>query len=153
MYTREEASQLRQAFWTTFGQYISPLHSAEGSKVNWLNYKTGLKHVYFKMDADNRHGYIAIEMHHPDLGIQELFFEQFRELKNMFESYLQEEWVWTLHDRDQNGRTVSRISKEISSVNVFNKNDWPTFITFFKPRIVALDDFWCVAKDAFESLK
>jgi hypothetical protein len=153
MYTREEASQLRQAFWTTFGQYISPLPSADGAKVNWLNYKTGLKNVYFRMDADKKHGYIAIEMSHPDLGIQEIFFEQFKELKNIFESYLQEEWVWTLHNTDVNGRIVSRISKEIYPVNIFNRDDWPTLIAFFKPRIIALDDFWSVAKDAFESLK
>lgn len=54
MYTREQISQLRQEFWTTFGQYMSPVLSAEGGKINWLNYKTGIKHLHFKMDADKK---------------------------------------------------------------------------------------------------
>ncbi len=78
MYSKDEASQLKQEFWTAFGQYISPVPSADGLRVNWVNYKTGLKHVYFKMQADKRIAAIAIEMTHPDPGIQELFFEQFK---------------------------------------------------------------------------
>ncbi|RZK28608.1 MAG: DUF4268 domain-containing protein, partial [Hymenobacter sp.] len=46
MYSKAEATQLRQAFWTTFGQYMAPVPSAEGWPTNWINYKTGLKHVY-----------------------------------------------------------------------------------------------------------
>ena len=77
MYSRAEATQLRQAFWTAFGQYMAPVLSAEGEKVNWPNYKTGIKHVYFRMRADTRTASIGIELTHPDAGIRELFFEQF----------------------------------------------------------------------------
>ena len=83
MYSKAEATQLRQAFWTTFGQYMAPVPSAEGDTTNWINYKTGIKHLYFRMQADNRRAYVAIEMNHPDAGIRELFFEQFRELKTV----------------------------------------------------------------------
>ena len=81
MYSKDEASQIRQAFWTTFGQYIAPQLSADGLKINWVNYKTGIKYLYFKMDADKRSATIEILIAHPDAGIQELFFEQFIELK------------------------------------------------------------------------
>jgi hypothetical protein len=153
MYTKEEASQLRQAFWTAFGQYIAPQLSAEGLKINWINYKTGLKNVYFKMDADKRAASIAIEITHPDPGIQELFFEQFLELKNLLHSYLNEEWDWALRTSDEYGRTISRIYKEIEPVSIFKREDWPTLISFFKPRIIALDEFWSDAKYAFDPLK
>ena len=153
MYTKEEASQLRQEFWTTFGQYLSPLRSAEGLKINWVNYKTGLKHVYFRMQADKKKAWIAIEIAHPDEGIQELFYEQFLELKTLLHSYLDEDWEWVLHTTDENGKTISRIFKELFPVNVFNRNDWPELISFLKPRIVALDLFWSDAKYAFDALK
>lgn len=153
MYSREEASQLRQAFWTAFGQYMSPQRSSEGLRVNWINYKTGLKHVYFKMDADKKSASIAITLTHPDSGIQELFFEQFQELKSMLHGYLGEEWHWVLHTSDENGRTISRIYTEISGVSIFNRNDWPAMISFFKPRITALDEFWNDTRDVFEPLK
>jgi hypothetical protein len=153
MYSKDEASQIKQAFWTTFGQYISPQLSADGLKVNWVNYKTGIKYLYFKMDADKNSATISIAITHPDPGIQELFFEQFREIKTMLNSYLNEEWQWALHDKDENGKTISRIYKKISGVSIYNRNDCPQLISFFKPRIIALDEFWSVGQYSFEALK
>jgi hypothetical protein len=153
MYTREEASQIRQAFWTALGQYLSPIPSADGIKVNWLNYKTGVKHVYFRMQADKKSSYISIDITHTDPDIQELYFEQFKELRVVFEDTLKEEWQWELHVTDENYKMVSRIYKEFSPVNIFNQNDWPKLISFFKPRILALDEFWSMAKYSFEALK
>ncbi|MFA6248901.1 MAG: DUF4268 domain-containing protein, partial [Mucilaginibacter sp.] len=49
MYSKDQASQLKQAFWTAFGQYMGPVLSAEGLRTNWINYKTGVKHIYFRM--------------------------------------------------------------------------------------------------------
>jgi len=153
LYSKEEASQLKQAFWTTFGQYIAPQLSAEGLRANWVNYKTGIKHIFFKMQADKRTASIAIEITHPDAGIQELFYEQFLEYKNILASYQNEPWEWELHGRDEYGKTISRIYKQIKGVSIFNKNDWPELISFFKPRIIALDEFWSDAKYGFDGLK
>lgn len=153
MYSKDEASQIKQAFWTAFGQYISPQLSAEGLKVNWVNYKTGIKHLCFRMQAEKRNASISIEIAHPDTGIQELFFEQFLELKNVLHGYLDEEWEWHLHTTDEYGKTISRIYKETSPVNVFNKADWPEIISFLKPRIIALDEFWSDARYSFDALK
>lgn len=153
MYTKEQASQLRQAFWTAFGKYMAPHLSADGVKANWMNYKTGLKHVYFRMQADNKVASIAIEIAHPDLGIQELFFEQFVELKAILHETLEEEWQWQLHTADEYGKTISRIFQELKPVNVFEQDDWSKLISFFKPRIIALDEFWSTAKYSFDALK
>ncbi|WPU91246.1 DUF4268 domain-containing protein [Mucilaginibacter sabulilitoris] len=153
MYSKDEASQIRQAFWTTFGQYIAPQLSADGLKINWINYKTGLKHLSFKMQADNRSAYIAIEIAHPDTGMQELMFQQFQELQTMLHTYLNEEWEWQLHTTDENHKTVSRVIRILPATSIFNKNDWPALISFFKPRIIALDEFWSVAQYRFEMFK
>lgn len=132
---------------------MAPVLSSEGLRTNWVNYKTGLKHVYFKMQADKKSASIAIELNHPDAGIQELFFEQFTELKQMLQEALGEVWEWDLHTADENGKTVSRIYKEIRGVSVFNQDDWPELISFFKPRIIALDEFWNNAMYSFDDLK
>ena len=153
MYSKAEVTQLRQAFWTTLGQYMAPVPSAEGDTTNWINYKTGLKHVYFRMQADNRRAAIAIELTHPDAGIRELFFEQFGEVKHLLHEALGEEWTWEPQATDANGLPFSRIYKELPGVNLFNKEDWPALISFFKPRLMALDAFWTDAQYAFEGLK
>jgi hypothetical protein len=153
MYSRQQASQLRQQFWTTFGQYMTPVLSAEGEKINWINYKTGEKDIYFKMQADNKAASIAIEITHKDAGIQQLYFEQFAELKKIIENLIEEEWIWRLHTINEKGKLISRIYKEINNVNVFKKEEWPLLISFFKPRIIALDEFWSSAKYGFEALR
>lgn len=153
MYAKDEASKLKQAFWTTFGQYIAPQPSAEGLKINWVNYKTGIRYVNFKMHADNRAAFIAIELSNPDLGIQELLFEQFREYRNILRSCLGEDWEWQLHVPDENHKTVSRIFKPLPNVSIFKEEDWPQLISFFKPGIIALDEFWNDAQYGFELFK
>lgn len=153
MYSREEASKIRHEFWTTFGRYMSPIQSAEGLKINWINYHTRLKDVYFRMDAGKKSSAIYISMEHPDPDIQQLFFEQFQEFKSLLHATLQEEWEWQLNVQLADGKIVSRIYREISGVSVFNKDHWPDLISFFKPRIIALDSFWEDARYSFEGLR
>jgi hypothetical protein len=153
MYSRQQASELRQAFWTAFGKYMQPILSAEGEKVNWVNYKTGEKNIYFRMNAGNRSSSIAIEITHTDIELQQLYFEQFGQLKTLLHRALNEEWNWQLHFNDENGKVISRIYKELNNVSLFNQNDWPALISFFKPRIIALDEFWSSARYGFEALR
>ncbi|WP_454802699.1 DUF4268 domain-containing protein [Mucilaginibacter phyllosphaerae] len=151
MYSKDQASQLKQAFWTAFGQYMGPVLNTDGLRTNWINYKTGVKHIFFRMQADNKTATIAIEIAHPDPELQQLFFEQFANYKAMLYATLGEQWEWQLHTTDDYGKTVSRIFTEITSVSIFQKEDWPKLISFFKPRIIALDEFWSDAKPAFEA--
>lgn len=153
VFKKEEASRIRQSFWTAFGQYIAPVPSAEGLKTNWINYKTEYKNIQFKMYADGKKASIGIELSHPDPEIQELYFEQFLELKTLLHNTLEEEWEWTLHETDQNGKIITTIKKELMPVNIYKQEDWPELISFFKPRIIALDEFWSDAKYSFESLR
>ncbi|MFD1469999.1 DUF4268 domain-containing protein [Hymenobacter caeli] len=153
MYSKAEATQLRQAFWTTFGQYMAPVPSAEGGPANWINYKTGLKNVYFRLHADNRRARIGIELTEPDAGLRALFFEQFEALKPLLHETLGEPWTWAAAAADEHGQPLSRIYTELAPANVFSRDDWPALISFFKPRLVALDAFWSDAQYAFEALK
>lgn len=123
---------------------------ADGTKINWINYKTGVKHLFFRMHADKHQAAISIEITHPDAGIQELVFEQFKALGKILEMNLAEEWEWQLHVADEYGKTISRICKPLPGVSIFKQEDWPQLISFFKPRIIALDQFWDDAQYSFE---
>jgi len=153
MYSRQEASQIRQEFWTVFGQYMQPVLSAEGMRINWVNYKTGEQHITFRMAVDNKHAAIGISITHADKDIQELYYEQFAELKKILHATLGEEWMWQKLTKDEYGKTVSRIYTTIDNISIFRKEDWPELISFFKPRIIALDEFWSNVKPAFEAFR
>ena len=153
MYSRQEAAQLKQEFWTAFGQYLSPVFSAEGERINWINYKTGEKNIFFRLHADNKNASVSIELTHKDRDIQQLYFEQFVQFKKLLESTTGEEWQWQLHTADDFGKTISKIYTELKDVSIFKKEDWSRLISFFKQRIIALDEFWSNVKYAFENLR
>lgn len=153
MYSREEVKQLKQLFWTKFGQFMSLHASADGDKVNWINYKTGIKHLYFKMDADKNTAKISIVWTHPDAGIRALMAEQFKQYKVLLEDVLGETWVWELDGNDEHGKPIAQIYTELKGYSVFNETDWPDMISFFKPRMIALDEFWSSAKYGFDVFK
>lgn len=149
MYTREEASQVRRTFWTSFGQYMKPVRGAEGDTVNWLNYKTGVRHLYFRLDAEKRFASVAVEISHPDPDTRLEYYRQFEAMKAVLEEVTGETWEWQPDVTDEDGRQISRIITVLDGVNVLTRDDWASIISFFKPRIVALDAFWSMARDMF----
>lgn len=152
MYSKAEKSKIRKDFWTAFGQYMKPVPSETGARVNWSNYKTGVKHIFFRMEAEHDFASIGIEINHPDIELQQLFFEQFVEFKHLLQSEIGENWNWKLHHQDEFGKISSKIYFMLPKANVMDRNDWSKIISFLKPRIIALDAFWANMKPAFEEL-
>ncbi|MGF1924304.1 MAG: DUF4268 domain-containing protein, partial [Bacteroidia bacterium] len=142
MYGKEEASKLRQQFWISFGKYMKPIPSADGLPVNWVNYKTGVKQLFFKMEATQKEAIISIVIAHADKETRLRYFEQFKAFKSMFSVMLGEDWVWEEEVYNEHGIPFSRIYKSIDQVNLFDQTHWPSLITFLKPRMVLLDQFW-----------
>ena len=134
MYTQQEAAALRQKFWISFGKYISPIPSASGEKVNWINYRTG------------------IEITHKDVAQQELYFNHFKTFKKALEEALGEKWTWQHDHVNESGNHLARIYASLENANVYNENDWPKIISFLKERIILLDKFWCEYRDIFDML-
>jgi hypothetical protein len=67
----------------------------------------------------------------------------------MLHNSLNEEWTWLFSTKDEHGKVLSRVYKE-TEASILKKEDWPILISFFKPRIIALDEFWSNAKYGFE---
>ena len=153
MFSKDEASKLKEQFWITFGKYMKPVPSAEGLFINWVNYKTGVKHIYFRMDAEQKYASIAIEIAHPDAGVRALLFEQFEAFKLILEEALNESWDWQPTATNNFGKEVARIECVLPKLSVYNQQQWPDIIAFLKPRIIALDEFWVDVKPVFEDLR
>lgn len=152
MFSKEEAFQIRKKFWTSFGQFMKLQTSASGEEVNWVNYKTGIKGLYFKTDVDNKSARIAIEMTQKDREMQELMFEQFEEFQLLFESEVGE-WIWYKDFVDEQGKQLSKIELRLEKVSVFRESDWYETINFLKDNLLKLEEFWTNVKDSFEIFK
>ena len=151
MYTREEASAIKERFWTSFGRYMAPILSAEGLKQNWINYKTGIPQIFFRMDATKKEASIAIEIRHKDPLLATKQYSKMQLLKPAFDEIMQEEWEWNELVENEFGQPISRIEIKQAPLNIFKETDWPGIISFLKPRIIALDAFWNENKFVFET--
>ena len=149
MYNRNEMARVKQDFWTSFGKYMLPVQPAGDEKVNWVNYKTGMKGIFFKMNADRSAASLSIQMTGDRLQ-REKQFERMIQFRTEFESVVPGEWIWLKEKLDENGRSISVIETTLSGVNVSDKNDWPAIISFLKSMITGLDEFWTSVKDFFE---
>ena len=126
---------------------MRPIKNAEGEPVNWINYKTGFRDIFFRMDADQAGSSITIELRQSDTLLQKQFFDQLQQFKHLLVAETNEEWSWELYSQDEDGQTISRISKSLPGVNVFHEPDWPAIISFLKPRLIALDRFWTQVRE------
>ena len=52
MYSKEYKSEMKKLFYTSFGKYMSKNKSINDTKIKWLNYKTNIKDLYFKIDCN-----------------------------------------------------------------------------------------------------
>ena len=128
---------------------MKPVPGAVGLPVNWINYKTGIRNIHFKMDVDNTKAFIAIEISHPQEEERLQYYNQFVSLKKILASITKFNWQWN-ETIETDHKTISSISQQLNDVNILNQSDWPGIISFLKPRIIALDEFWEIVKDGFE---
>jgi hypothetical protein len=96
---------------------------------------------------------VSIELTHTDEGVQQIYYDQFLQVKNFFTAALPDDWIWQLHTTDDYSKTVSKIYTDLSGVSIYKKEDWPKLISFFKTNIIALDEFWTNAKYSFDLLR
>ena len=152
MYSKAEASFITQKFWTSFGMYLSPVPSATLEKVNWVNYKTGIKGISFKMDAGKDSAVVTVEISLKDTVLQHQYFEIFNNFASELKKIGINKWVFQKDYFQENKGSVSIIVAELKNVNVFKEGDWPTMISFLKQYMLGLDKFWESYKPAFELL-
>jgi hypothetical protein len=152
MLSKEEAKQYRIDFWSHLASQMDKMRNPHGTKVDWMNYNTGIKHIYFRMEADEEGARLCIDIQFPEPGLTALYYEQFTEYKTLIEGFLKTlEWKQK-HD-PWNGKTVSRLFVERKECHLFNKEDWDKMHLFLKLNFGKLDQFWCEYGDAFKALK
>ncbi|WP_094745914.1 DUF4268 domain-containing protein [Vaginella massiliensis] len=153
MFSKEEATKIKKEFWTAYGSFMKLHPNANGERVNWINYNTGVKGIYFKTNVENKHAEVSITIAHPDPDFQEMIWDQLEEYNLVLNSYLGEDWIWSKKDFTPEGKPISTIRLRLENVSVFRESDWPSIIRFFKEHMLNLDSFWVDHQDSFEIFK
>lgn len=153
MYSKEEVRLLKTEFWTSFGKYMKKYNTIYHNKVNWVNYNTKVKDVYFRLTADKKRATFAIELQHKDAGIRELFYEQFTELKTVLNDSFENQLTWDAVAFNDFGVEISTIGCELENISIYNKDTWKNIFLFFEKNLINAHDFWLDFNEVFEQLE
>lgn len=151
MYSKAEASKIRERFWTKFGKYMQPVPFSSGEKLNWINYKTGVKGIRFAMKAESKFASVEIQVTHPEEQIRLQALKQLSVIIPELETLTGYAW---LMDKQAyfDGKRIGLIHSEIENISIFRETDWPAFIQFFKSSVMAFDQLWPGQKDIIEMI-
>mgnify|MGYP000903866873 FL=1 len=153
MYSKEYKSEMKKLFYTSFGKYMSKNKSINDTKIKWLNYKTNIKDLYFKIDCNENYTKILIDIQHNDDEIRKLFFAQFLELEKLFIKTMGEKWIWESEYLNFYGQKSSQISKNLKKVNIYDKKTWVSSFKFLEKRFIKIDAFWLNFYEVFKALE
>lgn len=151
MFTKEELKAINTKYWTAFGNLMKPHKSAQGSKVNWSNYNTKVKGLYFRLLADKKSASVCFDFENKDADIKELQLAQFEELKTVFNNIMPCSYSFEQVIIDD--RFIDRFSVTINNCSLYNESSWPDMFAFYKTHVIAFDEFWTNFKELFLELK
>lgn len=152
MYSREESVKIKKEFWTTFGIYMKKYIPIYGEKINWVNFNTNCKPIYFQLDADNKTARFYIDIRDKNKSIRELFYLQLLEYQKVLNEKLGD-LIWLSEFTNINGIKHPRIYIEMHSKSIYNKNDWEDLFIFFEEKIVGIKEFWDMVDTIFIDLE
>tara|TARA_B100001093_G_scaffold170772_1_gene163665 strand:- start:773 stop:1174 length:402 start_codon:yes stop_codon:yes gene_type:complete len=127
--------------------------SLSNKKINWLNYQSNVKNILIRLDTNKQMAAVIIDIQHKDEEVRYLFYEQFIELKTVFNSICGDHWQWIKESKNEAGNDCSRITTTISNVNIFEKSSWPKIFNFYEKNLINLDSFWNEFSDLFKALE
>lgn len=152
MFDKEQAKDFRKRFWTGFGKHMGRHQSALGRKQKWLNYRTGVRHMFFRLHADSKTAMVSIDLQHPEPDIRDLFFDQWEEYQNLLHNLSGTLWKWERSYLLPEGGEISRIHVDRAGLNMYAEDDWLELWTWFEPILLGLDMVWEMAVDNFQDL-
>ena len=152
MLSKEDHKLYKITFWEDFRQYMSKHRSSSGRKINWLQYKTDLKHVFLRLETDKIGIRVCFDIQFKDSDIRAIVWEQLGELKKVLTDEMGEEGVWKEHFWNDTIDEFCRIYWEKKDLNYLNIKDKQKIFDFFEDKLIRFDRFYDIYKDILINL-
>jgi len=153
MLSKSERQALNSDFYTALGLMMQGNVSEFGSKVRWTNYRTNVKDIYIRLEADGKGARFFLDFQHKDPGIRALFYEQLTELKTLLTLELGEGVIWHEKTFKEDGSAISRLELRLEKGSLYDKSTWPEMLVFLKESLLSFDSFWYQCFDIFKALE
>ena len=153
MLSKSERQTLNTDFYTALGLMMQGSVSEFGTKVRWTNYRTNVKDIYVRLEADGKGARFFLDIQHKDAGIRALFYEQLTELKTLLTNELAGELIWKESVFKEDGSPISRVEMRLEKGSLYDKTTWPEMLGFLKNALIGFDSFWSQCFDIFKALE
>jgi hypothetical protein len=141
MLSKLEKNKLNSSFWNSFGDYMSKTRSSVGYRINWLNYPSGVKSIFIRLEVNSKGASLCFDIQSKDAGIRAILWEQMTELKAVMEDQTGEaEWLETFYLTG--GQEISRIRWQHLSLNLYKTEDHTAIFDYLKDRLIRFDNFY-----------
>ncbi len=152
MLTKEQRRELNTRFWNGFKQAMRSVKSSSGRRISWVSYPSDVKYIFVRMELDNRHTRLCIDVQAKDSSVRAIIWEQMTELKKVLENEMNWDTIWIEDHVTNEGLSISRIKWEKEGLNFYDEGNWPEIMAFLKDRLVEFDRFYQEYKDILIAL-
>ncbi|MBN2743146.1 uncharacterized protein DUF4268 [Breznakibacter xylanolyticus] len=146
MFSKEEAKQLRLAFWQKLENRTRRLPGQRGEVKKWILDNTGIRGVDLRFDVDRQKAMVALEISHRDEDRRLMLFAKLDACKNIFEESFGTPLTWELAYEKSPGHYVSRVFVQMQG-DIYQQEQWPSMIKFLIYNMVNLETAFLEVKD------
>jgi len=150
MYSKEEAKQLREEFWSQFLSISSRRRTAKRMPGDWLLAQTGVKALKLRFHVDREVAQVGIDLETRNMDKRIELYEKLESLKKVLEEAMKSPLIWELEYIRENGKSVSRIYLEKPGVDIYNSDTWAAAHQFMYDNMMKLEVFYREYKDFFK---
>lgn len=146
MFTKEEAQELRHAFWHKLESKTRRLPGQNGRPIKWIADRTGIKGLDLRFDVDREKVIVAMEINpKSDSKLDELWIKM-NNCRKLFEENFGEPLIWEKEYVKSAGDTAARIYVEQEG-NIYDKEKWPEMIRFMIDNMLRMEKAFRVVQD------
>ncbi|MBN1953071.1 MAG: DUF4268 domain-containing protein [Bacteroidales bacterium] len=147
MYSKEEAKETREKFWSQFKNWSGKMRNKAGKKGRWLMNDTGIRQIRLKFHFDEEIALVAIEVDTRNLDKRIDLWNKLESLNARLTEMADFEINWELEYLIGNGKSVSRIFSRLDHVSIYTTEDWKAVNKFFYSRMTVFEEFFLEYRD------
>jgi hypothetical protein len=141
MYSREEAKEVRQQFWTMFGKRYDR---------KWMLYNTKMKDLHLKFSFEDRRAMVSMDVVHDEEFYRHYYFEKIERFQRIMKDEVSSELIFDRNYRLPDGKFISRIYVFLDGVKIQKKTDWPQVYEFFYTHMDRMEAFFVEYREFIE---
>lgn len=138
MYSKEESKKLVKEFWLLFDVYTQFFSKQKHKPIHWMLYKTGVKGLELKFETDNHVIGVWLEINHKSEDRRFELYVELDKYKNIINRNFQNSLLWYEEYTTLEGKTVSRIGKELKGIHFYDKEYWAGIFKFMAENMFQL---------------